>query len=105
MKCQLHNADCMDILPSIPDGSIDLILCDLPFGVTACNWDSQIPLEPLWEQYERIIRQDGAIALFATQPFTTTLISSRIELFRYLWVWVKEKGSDFQLGNIPQELF
>ena len=99
-QVDLKFGDCLEILPSIPDGSIDFILVDLPYGVTACRWDSQIPLEPLWTQWERIIRQDGAIALFATQPFTTTLISSRMDLYRYSWVWVKEKGSNFQLANV-----
>ena len=96
----LYCGDCLEILPRIPDRSIDFICCDLPYGILACKWDSQIPLQPLWEQYERVIRDDGAIALFATQPFTTTLIASRIDLYRYSWVWIKEKGSNFQLANI-----
>lgn len=96
----LYCGDCLEILPRIPDKSIDFICCDLPYGILACKWDSQIPLQPLWEQYERVIRDDGAIALFATQPFTTTLIASRIDLYRYSWVWIKEKGSNFQLANI-----
>lgn len=100
MKCELHHGDCLEVMPQIPDGSVSLILCDLPYGVTACKWDSQIPLAPLWEQYERVITPDGAIVLFATQPFTTTLISSRMELYRYSWVWVKEKAANFQLANI-----
>ena len=100
MHYQLHHGNCLDIMPTLADKSIDLILCDLPYGTIACGWDVQIPFVPLWEQYERIIKDDGAIALFATQPFTTTLISSRIELFRYTWVWIKEKGSNFQLANI-----
>lgn len=100
MKYSLHNGDCLDIMPNLPDGSVDLVLCDLPYGITACRWDSQIPLAPLWHEWERLIRPDGAIVLFATQPFTTVLISSRIELYRYSWVWIKEKGSNFQLANI-----
>lgn len=97
---KIYNEDCLEGMKKIPDGSVDCIICDLPFGVTACRWDSQIPLEPLWGHYERIIRPDGAIVLFATQPFTTALISSRIELYRYSWVWIKEKGSNFQLANV-----
>ena len=97
---KIYNEDCLEGMKRIPDGFIDCIICDLPYGVTACKWDSQIPLKPLWEQYERIIRPDGAIVLFSTQPFTTTLISSRIELYRYSWVWMKEKGSNFQLANV-----
>ena len=100
MKSRLYKGDCLEILPSIEDNSIDFICGDLPYGILACKWDSQIPLAPLWEQYERIIKDDGAIALFGTQPFTTTLISSRIELYRYSWIWIKEKGSNFQLANI-----
>lgn len=96
----IYNEDCLEGMKRIPDGSVDCVICDLPYGVTACKWDSQIPLEPLWGQYERVIRDDGAIVLFATQPFTTVLISSKIELYRYSWVWVKEKGSNFQLANV-----
>lgn len=99
-EVKLYKGDCLEIMKDIPDRSIDFICGDLPYGILACKWDSQIPLEPLWEQYERIIRDDGAIALFGTQPFTTTLIASRMELYRYSWVWVKEKGSNFQLANI-----
>ena len=97
---RLYHGDCLELMKQIPDNSVDMVLCDLPYGTTACKWDSQIPLEPLWEQYERIIKDDGAIALFATQPFTTTLIVSKMELYRYSWVWVKEKGSNFQLANV-----
>ena len=97
---QLINGDCLEVMKDIPDGSVDCIICDLPYSVTACKWDVIIPFEPLWEQYERIIRSDGAICLFGTQPFTTRLISSRIDLYRYSWVWIKEKGSNFQLANI-----
>lgn len=97
---KIYHEDCLEGMKKIPDGSIDCIICDLPYGVTACKWDSQIPLELLWRHYERVIRPDGAIVLFATQPFTTTLISSRMELYRYSWVWIKEKGSNFQLANV-----
>ena len=87
-------------MPQIPDGSVDMVLCDLPYGTTACKWDTIIPFEPLWMEYIRLIRPDGAIVLFATQPFTTRLIASNIGMYRYSWVWVKEKGSNFQLANI-----
>ena len=100
MHVSLYKGDCLTFMPQIPDGSVDMVLCDLPYGILACKWDSQIPLEPLWKEYERVIRPNGAIVLFATQPFTTTLISSRIDLYRYSWIWVKEKGSNFQLANI-----
>lgn len=87
-------------MKQIPDGSVDMVLCDLPYGTTACKWDVVIPFEPLWEQYCRLIRPDGAIVLFSNQPFTTKLIASNIEKYRYSWVWIKEKGSNFQLANI-----
>ena len=91
----LFNADCMDILPLIPDKSVQLILADLPYGTTACKWDSIIPLEPLWKEYKRIIKDNGAIVLTASQPFTTKLISSNYDWFKYEWIWVKDGGSNF----------
>ena len=98
----LFNADCMDILPLIPDKSVQLILADLPYGTTACKWDSIIPLEPLWKEYKRIIKDNGAIVLTASQPFTTKLISSNYEMFKYEWIWNKINGSNFMnLKNRP----
>lgn len=91
----LFNADCMDILPLIPDKSVQLILADLPYGTTACKWDSIIPLEKLWKEYKRIIKDNGAIVLTASQPFTTKLISSNYEMFKYEWIWEKDGGSNF----------
>ena len=91
----LFNADCMYILPLIPDKSVQLILADLPYGTTACKWDSIIPLEPLWNEYKRIIKDNGAIVLTASQPFTTKLISSNYEMFKYCWVWNKAKAANF----------
>ena len=91
----LFNADCMDILPLIPDKSVQLILADLPYGTTGCKWDSIIPFEPLWEQYERIIKDDGAIVLFGSQPFTSALIMSNPKLFKYEWIWEKSKTSNY----------
>ena len=82
-------------MKSIPDGSVDMILCDLPYGTTACRWDSVIPFEPLWEQYRRVTKPNAAIVLTACQPFTTALISSNMQLFRYSWVWEKEQGVNF----------
>ena len=86
----LMQGDCLELMKDIPDGSIDMILCDLPYGTTACKWDTIIPFEPLWEQYERVIKDNGAIVLTASQPFTTKLIDSNIDLFRYCWVWNKK---------------
>lgn len=91
----LFNADCMDILPLIPDKSVQLILADLPYGTTGCKWDAVIPFEPLWVEYERIIKDDGAIVLFGSQPFTSALIMSNPKLFKYEWVWEKSKTSNY----------
>ena len=86
---QLHHGDCLDLMSDIPSKSIDTIICDLPYGTTACNWDSIIPFHSLWEQYDRVIKDNGAIVLFASQPFTTKLIHSNIKYFRYCWYWKK----------------
>ena len=99
MTIKLLQGDCLELMKDIPDGSIDMILCDLPYGTTACKWDSVIPFEPLWEQYKRIIKLNGAIVLTASQPFTTALISSNIKEFRYCWIWDKTKGGNFALAK------
>ena len=91
--------DCLELMKSIPDKSIDMILCDLPYGTTACKWDTRIPLEPLWEQYKRIIKKNGAIVLTASQPFTSVLVMSNIEWFRYEWIWHKNLGGGFATCN------
>jgi site-specific DNA-methyltransferase (adenine-specific) len=77
-------------MKTIPDKSIDMILCDLPYGTTACKWDTVIPFEPLWEQYNRIIKDNGAIVLFGNEPFTTLLIHSNLKGFKYRWDWNKK---------------
>lgn len=81
--------DCLDILPLIPDKSIDLILCDMPFGTTKCKWDVVLPFNKLWEQYKRIITSNGAILLFGTEPFSSKLRLSNIAAYKYDWVWDK----------------
>ncbi|MED2246542.1 site-specific DNA-methyltransferase, partial [Bacillus thuringiensis] len=91
MLNQVFNMDCLEGMKMIPDKSVDMILCDLPYGTTSCRWDEIIPFEPLWEQYERVIKDNGAILLTASQPFTTKLIASNIKLFRYEWIWKKGK--------------
>ena len=91
--------DCLEGMKLIDDKSIDMILCDLPYGTTACKWDTIIPFEPLWEQYERIIKDNGAIVLMASQPFTTKLIMSKLDWFRYTWVWNKKKGGNIFLAK------
>ncbi len=96
-KIELIQGDCLEKMKDIPDGSIDMILCDLPYGTTACKWDEIIPFEPLWEQYKRIIKDNGAIVLTASQPFTSALVMSNIKWFKYEWVWEKNNGTNFQL--------
>ena len=99
LKMNLLRGDCSELMKDIPDRSIDMILADLPYGTTACKWDAIIPFELLWEQYMRIIKDDGAIVLTASQPFTTALINSNIKHFRYSWVWEKEVGANFLLAE------
>ena len=89
----LVNADCFDVFPFIEDKSIDAIICDLPYGTTACKWDSILPLNELWKEYKRVLKQNGVIILFGTQPFTTTLISSNIKQFRYELIWDKIRSA------------
>lgn len=102
MGFKLYNDDCFNVFPLIPDKSVDAIICDLPYGATACKWDSVIPFEQLWEQYERIIRDNGAIVLTASQPFTSALIMSNPKLFKYEWIWEKSKGCNFtHAKNMP----
>ena len=92
--------DCLELMKDIPDGSVNLILCDLPYGTTDCKWDSVIPFEPLWKAYKRIIKANGAIVLTASQPFTTVLAASNINEFKYQWVWKKERPSNPQLAKL-----
>lgn len=82
----LYNDDCFNILSGIPDKSVDMICCDLPYGTTACKWDSVLPFGKLWEQYERIIKDDGAIVLFGQEPFSSALRMSNIQLYKYDWI-------------------
>lgn len=91
---QLHCGDCLEVMPSIPDGSVDMVLVDLPYGTTACKWDSIIPLEQMWREVKRAVRPKAAIVMTAAQPFTTTLISSNLKQFKYCWVWKKPQGVD-----------
>lgn len=99
-KQELYCGDCLAVMPSIPDSSIDLILCDLPYGTSVVHkWNKALPLEKLWEEYERIIKPNGVICLFGTQPFTSQLICSNIKLFRYLWLWKKETPTGFLNAN------
>lgn len=89
---KIYLGDCLEIMKEIDDKSIDMILCDLPYGTTQCKWDVIIPFVPLWKQYERKIKDRGAIVLFASQPFTSLLITSNLNLYKYNWVWDKVRG-------------
>ena len=95
----LGQGDCLELMKTIPDGSVDMILTDPPYGTTACKWDSVIPFESMWVELKRIIKSSGVIVLFASQPFTTKLIHSNMEMFRYSWVWEKEQGVNFLSAN------
>ena len=90
----LRLGDCLEVMKTIKDKSIDAIITDPPYGTTACKWDSIIPLEPMWEQLKRIIKPNGAIVMTASQPFTTTLISSNMKMFRYELIWKKERPTN-----------
>ena len=97
--------DCLDVMKDIDDKSIDMILCDLPYGTTACKWDTIIPFEPLWEQYKRVIKDRGAIVLTASQPFTSVLVMSNPKWFKYCWVWNKRKaGNIFNAKYQPMKI-
>ena len=92
-------------MQNIPDKSVDMILCDLPYGTTACKWDNIIPFEPLWEQYNRIIKDNGVIVLNSTQPFTSKLISSNIDNFKYCWYWKKKNAPNYpHAKNMPLKI-
>ena len=90
---KIYNEDCLEGMKGIADGSVDMVLCDLPFGTTQCKWDTIIPFEPLWEQYKRVIKPNGAIVLTASQPFTSALVMSNPKMFKYDWCWKKPKGT------------
>ena len=89
----LHLGDCLEVMQGIPDGSVDAVICDPPFGTTACKWDSVIPFEPMWAQLKRIVKPNGAIVLMASQPFTSALVMSNVAMFRYQWIWEKNKAT------------
>jgi len=95
----IYNMDCLEGMKYIDDKSIDMILCDLPYGTTKCKWDIVIPFEQLWKQYERIIKDNGAIVLTASQPFTSMLVMSKLNLFRYEIIWKKERPTNFMMAK------
>lgn len=88
-KIDLYNGDCLELMKSIQDKSVNMILCDLPYGTTACKWDTVIPFEPLWEHYNRVIKDNGAIVLFGSEPFSSYLRMSNIKNYKYDWIWDK----------------
>jgi len=90
-KEEILLGDCLELMKQLQNQSIDMILCDLPYGTTACKWDTIIPFDKLWEQYERIIKPNGAIVLTASQPFTSALVMSKPKLFKHQWQWIKNK--------------
>ena len=96
---KIYNEDCLEGMKRIPDGSVDMVLCDLPYGTTANKWDSVIPLEPLWEQYKRVCKENAAIVLFAQQPFVSELAHSNIGMFKYEWIWIKNNSTGFLKAN------
>lgn len=103
---EVHEGDCLEMMKRIPDGSIDMILCDLPYGTTASSWDSIIPSDELWKAYERIIKDTGAIVLTASGLFTHKLIQSNFRRYKYKWIWVKSKKGNFvNAKNRPMTSF
>ena len=92
---KLLHGDCLKLMKDIPDGSVDLVLCDPPYGTTYCKWDSVLPFDKLWGEYNRLLKPNGAAVLFSAQPFTTQLITSNREAFRYCWYWLKNQPTGF----------
>ena len=103
---KIYNMDCLEGMKQIPDGSVDAIICDLPYGTTACEWDSVIPIAPMWNQYRRVLKPNGAMVLFCSQPFTSVLISSNLEDFSHTWIWEKGSGANpFIATKMPIKTF
>ena len=96
MRIDLRLGDCLQVMKKLNNNSVDMVLCDLPYGTTKIKWDEVIPFEPLWKQYERVVKKNGAIVLFSAQPFTSKIISSNIDMFKYELIWQKDR---------PQNIF
>ena len=96
---ELYKGDCLEVMKKIPSGSIDAIITDPPYGTTACKWDSIIDFDLMWEQLNRIIKPNGAIVLFGSQPFTSALIMSNAKMFRYEWIWKKNIPTGFTMAK------
>jgi len=95
LDVKLYRGDCLIEMAKIPDGSVDMVMCDPPYGTTACKWDSVIPLGPMWAHLKRVTKKNGAIVMTASQPFTTTLIASNMKMFKYCWYWNKNRPTGF----------
>ena len=93
MSIELYHGDCLELMKSIPDGSVDMVLCDPPYGTTACKWDSVIPFDKMWELLNRIIKDNGAIVLFGSEPFSSALRMSNLKMYKYDWIWRKPRGT------------
>lgn len=109
MKIKLYNGDCLEVMKEIKSKSIDMILCDLPYQITSCKWDIQIPFEPLWEQYNRIIKDNGAIVLFGSEPFSSKLRMSNLKMYKYDLIWEKERPTNIftikhQFGKVHENI-
>ena len=92
---KLLHGDCLELMKDIPDASVDMVLTDPPYGITTCKWDSAIPFEPMWAQLNRIIKKNGAIVLFGSEPFSSLLRVSNLKMFKYDWIWEKDNGTGF----------
>jgi len=99
----IHLGDCLDLMKDIPSGSVDMVRCDLPYGTTQNKWDAVISFESLWEQYRRVIKPSGVIALNGSQPFSSALVMSNPTWFKHEWIWIKNRGSNF--ANTVREPF
>ena len=99
----IYNMDCLEGMKLLDDKSVDCIICDLPYGMTSNKWDSIIPLDALWKQYNRVCKDNAVIVLTASQPFSSMLVMSNVQMFRHEWIWIKNRGSNF--ANTVREPF
>lgn len=102
-RVKLRRGDCLELMKKIPDGSVDMVLCDLPYGTTSNKWDTVIPFEPLWAEYHRVCKDTAAIVFTASQPFTSMLVLSNLKMYKHEWIWIKNAGSNF--ANTVREPF
>jgi site-specific DNA-methyltransferase (adenine-specific) len=104
MTIQLICGDCLEVMKTIPEGSVDAVVTDLPYGTTACSWDTIIPFEPMWEQVKRLLKPRGVFVTTASQPFTSKLVMSNLEWFKYEWIWEKSSSGGFiNAKNAPMQ--